>query len=282
MGWRQLPAEREGQMRLFRSRLFAMAVASVGTMLVVGGVAWAVQSPVDGSGVVHACYNPSTGGMHLNVRGSCPAKGQTTPITWNATGPQGVPGQQGVQGPAGPPGPAGPGPIYIADNTNGTLTGPSTDSPDTLATNVDGFDVTFSCRPNISADSVSVAATLESSNTSAASINLYESSSPSGQPQNYSQTGGQLYQPMSFGGFDNLGPGGTGKAFNEGYVVANSGGLASQPEQGFWFTVYITFTLNANAGEFGNNGNCSVTGTLVPISGNRSVPLPIILPPPAI
>jgi uncharacterized repeat protein (TIGR01451 family) len=84
--------------RLLRSRLFTACVASTVTALVVGGVAWAVQSPVDGNGVVHACYNANSGDVQLNVTGNCPAKGRTKPITWNVRGPQGL---------QGPPGPAG-------------------------------------------------------------------------------------------------------------------------------------------------------------------------------
>jgi hypothetical protein len=43
-----------------------------------------------------------------------------------------------------------------------------------LATNVNGFDVTFDCMPNLSGDRAAAYATLESSNTSAASVNTYE------------------------------------------------------------------------------------------------------------
>jgi hypothetical protein len=89
--------------RVFRSRLFIACAASVATALAVGGVAWAVQNPIDSNRVVHACYNPANGDMRLNVTGSCPATGRNTPITWNA---QGQPGAQGAQGPAGPAGPS--------------------------------------------------------------------------------------------------------------------------------------------------------------------------------
>ena len=70
-------------MSFFRSRIFVACVASTVTALVVGGVAWAVQSPIDGAGVIHACYAPSTGAISLNVKGACPTRGKTTPITWN-------------------------------------------------------------------------------------------------------------------------------------------------------------------------------------------------------
>jgi hypothetical protein len=82
--------------RLLGSRLSVAVVASVVTAVVVGGVAWAVQSPVDGNGVIHACYNPTTGAVQLDVVGTCPKKGNTTPITWNAQGPKGDPGPPGT------------------------------------------------------------------------------------------------------------------------------------------------------------------------------------------
>ena len=77
----------------------------IGTML-AGGIAWAVQNPVDSAGVLHACYNPTTGAMHLNVTGKCPATGQKTPISWNTTGTPGVQGPTGATGAAGATGPA--------------------------------------------------------------------------------------------------------------------------------------------------------------------------------
>jgi Divergent InlB B-repeat domain len=72
-------------LRFFRSRFFVACVASTVTALVVGGIAWAATSPVDSSGVIHACYNPNKGTLHLNVTGSCPTTGQRTPITWGGT-----------------------------------------------------------------------------------------------------------------------------------------------------------------------------------------------------
>jgi hypothetical protein len=87
-----------------RSRLLVAVVSSVVTMLVVGGIAWAVQSPVDGSGVIHACYNPNTGVVKMQVQPTCPRTGATTPVSWNVQGP---PGDTGSDGPTGPQGPAG-------------------------------------------------------------------------------------------------------------------------------------------------------------------------------
>jgi hypothetical protein len=96
---------------IFRSRLFIAAAAATIAALVVGGIAWAVQSPIDGNGVVHACYNPVTGSVIMNITGACPKRGETTPITWNAQGPKGDTGAQGVPGPKGDTGAQGdPGP----------------------------------------------------------------------------------------------------------------------------------------------------------------------------
>src|SRR5437868_9105376 len=62
--------------RLLRSPLFIACVASTITAVVVGGIAWAVQSPVDSNGVIHACYNPSNGNLQLNVKGHLPDERQ--------------------------------------------------------------------------------------------------------------------------------------------------------------------------------------------------------------
>ncbi len=80
-------------MRLLRSRLVVVCVASTCTALVVGGIAWAVQSPVDSNLVVNACYNAKNGAIKLDVKGACPRSGTNTPISWNARGPQGEAGE---------------------------------------------------------------------------------------------------------------------------------------------------------------------------------------------
>lgn len=70
--------------RLIRSRPAVAIASAVLTATIIGGVAWATQSPIDSnaSATVHACYNAKTGAMHLNVTGSCPKTGQSTPIAW--------------------------------------------------------------------------------------------------------------------------------------------------------------------------------------------------------
>jgi hypothetical protein len=64
-----------------------IAALSIGlAVLVAGGTAGAVtavQSPIDSNGLIHACYNPNTGAVKLNVKTSCPAIGDKTPITWS-------------------------------------------------------------------------------------------------------------------------------------------------------------------------------------------------------
>jgi hypothetical protein len=58
--------------------------------VVAGGVAYASsQNPVDGNGVIHGCYNRSSGAFQLQVGTQCPASGPKTPITWNAKGQPG-------------------------------------------------------------------------------------------------------------------------------------------------------------------------------------------------
>lgn len=75
--------------RILRSRVFIAIAASIVTAVAVGGVAWSIQDPVDSGGAIHACYNPTTGAVKLDVVGSCPATGAKTPITWSAQGPKG-------------------------------------------------------------------------------------------------------------------------------------------------------------------------------------------------
>ncbi len=78
--------------------MFVASAVGVIVLVGVGGIAWALQSPIDNNGVIHACYNPKTGAMHLDVAGACPNKGPNTPITWSAKGPAGPPGSAGADG----------------------------------------------------------------------------------------------------------------------------------------------------------------------------------------
>jgi len=202
-------------------------------------------------------------------------KAGATVISWNSQGPAGPPGTNGTPGATGPTGPAGPGAVYLADNSDGTGGGPS-DTPDLLAADVNGFSVHLSCQASEEWDTADVQATLAGTDTSAQVVDTYTSSltPSSGGPSSGTQSGALLHQPDEFAIIDNIGPGAPATLDSQGYVVANSGGIASQPEAGFWFFLHLTFQLTSN----GSAGNCSVTGMLIPLSGNRLVPLPIFVP----
>ncbi|MEO3859121.1 hypothetical protein [Acrocarpospora sp. B8E8] len=83
-------------------------LAAAGILILGGGAAYAAVPAEE----FHGCVGKLTGSLRVID----PAKNQRclaleTPITWNQTGPAGVPGATGPAGPAGPPGPAGdPGP----------------------------------------------------------------------------------------------------------------------------------------------------------------------------
>jgi Collagen triple helix repeat (20 copies) len=98
-------------------RLHTIVLTSAGALaLVAGGTAAgaAIAGPVDGTGVVHACYtNAAAKGSHVVVLqdagSSCPSG--TTAVSWNQqgpAGPAGAAGQAGATGPAGPAGSQGP------------------------------------------------------------------------------------------------------------------------------------------------------------------------------
>src|SRR4051812_15766560 len=98
-------------------RRIAIAAAAA-VALVAGGAAAgaAVVGPIDDSGVIHGCYSAAdkSGSSQIVLQQpgtNCPKN--TTPISWNqtgpqgATGPQGPQGAQGVKGDTGAQGPAG-------------------------------------------------------------------------------------------------------------------------------------------------------------------------------
>jgi hypothetical protein len=110
-----------------RLRISRAAITGAAALaLVAGGTAAgaAIAGPVDGSGVVHACYysadkNGSSQVVLQNAGTTCPKS--TTAITWNQAGPQGAPGPIGATGPQGPTGPIGPaGPTGLAGPTGAT------------------------------------------------------------------------------------------------------------------------------------------------------------------
>ena len=99
----------------------ALVVAGVGTLALVGAVAYA--SVPDSGGTIHGCYNKVLGTLRVaDASSSNPllrkCNGVETAIAWSQTGPQGptgATGATGAQGPAGPAGPAGAqGPAGVA------------------------------------------------------------------------------------------------------------------------------------------------------------------------
>jgi hypothetical protein len=72
-------------MQITRTKKLVVAGALTAAV-VASGVASALQSPIDSDGVIHACYNPTTGNVRLDVKGVCPSKGATTPISWAQRG----------------------------------------------------------------------------------------------------------------------------------------------------------------------------------------------------
>ena len=91
--------------QLFRRPSPAMVVAVLSLMVALGAVAHAAIP--DPGGVIHGCFNPSTGALRVaDPAGGPPRPCATseTALDWSQRGPQGA---AGTQGPAGPPGPSG-------------------------------------------------------------------------------------------------------------------------------------------------------------------------------
>src|SRR2546430_10078925 len=89
--------------RLGRHGAVAMvAFVLVGSsVLVVAAVGGLIPDP---DGVIHGCYDNTTGAMRV-VTGVTSCAGTETPLSWNQAG---VPGATGQAGPIGLPGVAGP------------------------------------------------------------------------------------------------------------------------------------------------------------------------------
>ncbi len=94
--------------KVFRSKTAAVITTAIVTASVVGGIAYAASSPIDSGGVIHGCYNPTSGAISLKTGAACPLKGKTTPISWNSQGVQGIQGIQGNPGVNGNDGAQGP------------------------------------------------------------------------------------------------------------------------------------------------------------------------------
>ena len=88
-----------------RSRL-GSASAVAGSLLILSG-AIALASIPDSSGI-HGCFMTANGQLRVIDPATDSCRPSETAITWNQTGPQGLPGPAGPVGPQGPQGPAGP------------------------------------------------------------------------------------------------------------------------------------------------------------------------------
>lgn len=92
-----------------RLRRFPLVLAVAAAFLAVaGGVAYATIP--DSNGVINACYDKQSGLLRVFDAQTGTPKGCGTnerALTWNQTGPQGLPGPQGAQGAPGPQGAQG-------------------------------------------------------------------------------------------------------------------------------------------------------------------------------
>lgn len=249
---------------------------AVGAGAVAIGVSgWAYATiPDAGTGLFHACANKITG----IVRVIDPSKGQAcigsgvlaeNPITWNQTGPQGQPGPQGPQGQPGPqgnagqPGPAGQ-PVYFAQNqrqTNGAV----------VAT-VNGIDIVLSCNGlQGGAGGAELAARPTNPLSAGQALTFYGLNHTEGVGSvlaGIQRTAGQMSTIL-------LQVGETDEDYIEGYVIVNDAPSSfGQSERGILVSAYLSATRQANL-----EVSCEITGSATPISGNRSLPLPIIINP---
>jgi hypothetical protein len=78
-------------------------LGAVAAAALAAGLAYATIP--DGQGVIHGCYKANKGDLRVVDGGQCVA-GEVA-LTWNQTGPQGLPGPAGPQGPSGPAGVSG-------------------------------------------------------------------------------------------------------------------------------------------------------------------------------
>ncbi|HEX4323538.1 MAG TPA: hypothetical protein VHZ77_02790 [Gaiellaceae bacterium] len=122
--------------KLIRPAVVALAV--VGAVLVVGGIAYATIP--DASGVIHGCYKkgppdkkapppPDSGALRVvdTDKGQACSNAEI-PLDWNQTGPQ------GSQGPQGPAGPTGPSDVWSVDGYDAGLKNLPFSTPEDLAT----------------------------------------------------------------------------------------------------------------------------------------------------
>jgi hypothetical protein len=86
-------------------------LTTAGVVGVVAGGGIATAAIPDSDGVIHACYDETSGQARIVDPESGSPKGcgkNEIALEWNRQGPKGEQGDVGPQGPAGPTGPAGP------------------------------------------------------------------------------------------------------------------------------------------------------------------------------
>ena len=112
--------------KLIRPALVALAI--VGTLLAVGGIAYATIP--DGGGVIHGCYQKNQGTLRVIDNGTTQTcSSSETPLNWSQTGPQGPQGAQGPQGSQGHQGPSGSSHAYSTSNeASQTLISPNSNT----------------------------------------------------------------------------------------------------------------------------------------------------------
>jgi len=85
----------------------ALAVTTGGALALVIGLALTVASIPDGTGVIHGCYQNSTGIARIIDSANESCSKRETAIRWNQQGPEGPQGPKGDTGDTGPQGPKG-------------------------------------------------------------------------------------------------------------------------------------------------------------------------------
>jgi len=125
-----------------RARITALVLG--GCCIVAAGIAYAAIP--DSNGVIHGCYNKTTGALRVAVSGKGCGSNEL-PLDWNSSGPPGPTGPTGPRGPTGPqgsPGQGSTGPTGATGPTGPTgasatgVTGPTGDTGPTGATGPTG------------------------------------------------------------------------------------------------------------------------------------------------
>lgn len=108
IGINGVPGGRGNAMRKTR-KIAAIVSGVVATIGVAAGTGYAVGgaiNPVDGSGIIHACFDSSNGKVRVADPGVACSNGETA-LEWSVQGPKGDRGETGPAGPSGPKGETG-------------------------------------------------------------------------------------------------------------------------------------------------------------------------------